>query len=65
MECTMQNLADSLAVRTPNRLATAASPEAAAAAAAAANGDGAAADELSTFMVYNMRRKVSVCRNQV
>jgi hypothetical protein len=57
MECTMQNLADSLAVRTPTRLTTAASPEAAA--AAAANGDGgAAADELSTFMVYNMRRKV-------
>lgn len=56
MECTMQNLADSLTVRTPQRL-EAAAPAAAAAAAAAGNGD-AACEELSTFMVYNLRRKV-------
>jgi hypothetical protein len=52
----MQNLADSLTVRTPQRL-EAAAPAAAAAAAAAGNGD-AACEELSTFMVYNLRRKV-------
>jgi hypothetical protein len=56
MECTMQNLADSLIVRSPQRL-EAAAPAAAAAAAAAGNGD-AACEELSTFMVYNLRRKV-------
>jgi hypothetical protein len=60
MECTMQNLADALTVRTPQRL-TAATPAAATAAAAAAAAGiraGDASEELSTFMVYNMRRKV-------
>lgn len=61
MECTMQNLADSLTVRTPQRLASAApaaATAAAAAAAAAGNGSDGACEELSTFMVYNLRRKV-------
>lgn len=60
MECTMQNLADALTVRTPRRLtaATAAGATAAAAAAAAGSSAGDASEELSTFMVYNLRRKV-------
>lgn len=60
MECTMQNLADSLTVRTPQRLtaATPAAATAAAAAAAAGSSAGDASEELSTFMVYNLRRKV-------
>ncbi|KAF8056255.1 UGP3 [Scenedesmus sp. PABB004] len=48
MECTMQNLADGLTTRLPAPLP------------AAAGGAATAADaELSTFMVYNMRRKVT------
>lgn len=64
MECTMQNLADALTVRTAERL-TATTPAAAAAAAAAAGGSSSAGDvseELSTFMVYNLRRKVCCCQ---
>jgi hypothetical protein len=63
MECTMQNLADSLTVLTPQRLtaATPAAATAAAAAAAAGSSAGDASEELSTFMVYNMRGKVRAC----
>lgn len=67
MECTMQNLADALTVRTAERL-TATTPAAAAAAAAAAGGSGSSSsagdvsEELSTFMVYNLRRKVRCCQ---
>lgn len=62
----MQNLADSLTVRTPQRY-SATTPAAASAAAAAAGiaagatGGGlgsSSSEELSTFMVYNLRRKV-------
>jgi hypothetical protein len=49
MECTMQNLADSLTSRSAAPLA---GP------AAGAGAEQALMDRLSTFMVYNMRRKV-------
>jgi hypothetical protein len=49
MECTMQNLADSLTSRSAAALA---GP------AAGAGAEQALMDRLSTFMVYNMRRKV-------
>lgn len=52
MECTMQNLADSLTTRTSRPLA---------AAVADGNSDQLQQDseQLSSFMVYNMRRKVN------
>jgi len=52
MECTMQNLADSLTTRTSRPLA---------AAVADGNSDQQQQDseQLSSFMVYNMRRKVN------
>jgi hypothetical protein len=50
MECTMQNLADSLTSRSAAALAGT---------AAGSRAEQALMDRLSTFMVYNMRRKVS------
>jgi hypothetical protein len=51
MECTMQNLADSLTSRSAAALAGQ---------GAGAGAEQALVDRLSTFMVYNMRRKVGV-----
>lgn len=61
MECTMQNLADSLTTRTSAPLpSTAASPPDGGSSSGGGGGGvgGGEETELSSFMVYNMRRKV-------
>lgn len=54
MECTMQNLADSLTTRTTQPMAAGDSSSS----STDAGTQQQLMDQLSTFMVYNMRRKV-------